>query len=222
MALMPKQTQPAKIGDNLEIDVIIDREASFNSEVTENPVETGFVIADHVNRKPMTLKMEVVFTPTPVTFLEYFGGSNAYRLTQVANAIMQIYKKGDPVTITTPDAIYDNMVMTRAPLPRNVQNGFCYKMQLEFKHVVIVTKRTEDIPEEYTSNDASGKAGTTEKDAGTAQQTEIGTGMTTVINTDDIPVNTVDVDYAEAGKVSTGSEITANTAVNNILQSLMM
>lgn len=232
MALMPKITEPAKIGDNLEVDVIIDREANFDSEVTENPVETGFVIADHVNRKPMTLKMQVVFTPTPVTHLQHFGGSDPFRLTKVANEIMQIYTKGDPITITTPDAIYDNMVMTRAPLPRNVQNGFCYKMDLEFKHVVIVTQRMEDIPEAYTANDAQGKAGTTEKDGGTAQQKEIGTGMTTVLNLDGIPVSdgkfnvkdlladTMLSDFSVAGDIFTGKEITANTAAKDILSSL--
>lgn len=221
MALIFKLPTPSKIGD-LEVDAIISREASFDSEVTENPVETGFVIADHVNRKPLSLKMEVVFTPTPATFMQYFGGSNPFRLTQVANQIMQIYQKGEPITITTPDAIYDNMVMTRAPLPRNVQNGFCYKMQLEFKHVVIVTQRTEDIPEEYAANDAAGKAGTTEKDAGMAQQTDIGTGMTTVVNTDGVPVNTLGSDYSVGGNFQTGNEITSNVAVNNIVNSLFL
>ena len=37
--------------DTLEIDAIISREASFDSDVSQNPVEDGFPIADHVTRR---------------------------------------------------------------------------------------------------------------------------------------------------------------------------
>ena len=77
---------------------------------------------------------------------------------------MKIYLNREPITIKTVDSIYNNMVMVRAPLPKTVKNGICYKMELEFKYVQIVTQRTEDIPKEYANNDAQGKAGTTEKD----------------------------------------------------------
>lgn len=166
-SLLRQIITPCKIGDNLEIDVLKEYEVTFESEVTENPVETGFIVADHVIRKPLTLKLTAVFTPTPVTFLNHFGGKpNVNRLNDVANALMQIYQKADPVTVTLHDAIYDNMVMLTAPLKRNVQNGICYEMELNFKHVVVVEQRTEEVSEEYTSNDAQGKAGQTEKDGG--------------------------------------------------------
>lgn len=206
--IMPSLTQPAKIGDNLEVDVIVDRETKFDSEVTENPVEDGFIIADHVNRKPMTLTMTVVFTPTPVSWYDKLG-NNQNRMTEVANALQQIYKDGEPVKITLVDAIYDNMVMTSAPLPRNIENGYCYKMQLSFTHVRIVNQRTEEIPEDGTDEDASGKAGETEKDAGAASQTDIGTGMTTVDNTATVDVDTSAVDMSNSGNIATGKEMTA-------------
>ena len=221
-----KPTQ-AKIG-NLTIDVVEAHEVKYDSEVTENPVEDGFPVADHVNRKPITLQLDVVFTPTPVTFssglsglgtvLTYVGaggsGSNdGNRLNTVKDSLYKIYKKGDPITITLADGIYKDMVMTSAPLPRNVQNGICYKMQLNFVQVRIVSQKTENV-----GDDASEMSGDTEQDAGAADQEDIGDGM----NEDgDIDVDTTSVDYSNAGDTDAGSEITAETAASSLNASIV-
>lgn len=221
--VMPKPTQPAKIGDYLTVDVVMSRETNFDSEVTEYPVEDGFPIADHVVRKPMRLSMDVVFTPTPVTWGSLLGGR---ALNAVTNMLMQIYQKGEPVTITLVDAIYTDMVMTSAPLPRNVENGYCYRCQLEFTHVRRVVQRTEDVPEEYAANDAAGKAGTTEKDGGAAAQTEIGTGLQTVDASAGsagggiLGINTDNIDFGQLGAMATGSEATAYMAAYSVYQSI--
>lgn len=221
--VMPKPTQPAKIGDYLTVDVVMSRETNFDSEVTEYPVEDGFPIADHVVRKPMRLSMDVVFTPTPVTWGSLLGGRS---LNAVTNMLMQIYQKGEPVKITLVDAIYTDMVMTSAPLPRNVENGYCYRCQLEFTHVRRVVQRTEDVPEEYAANDAAGKGGTTEKDGGAAAQTEIGTGLQTVnvsagsAGGGILGINTDNIDFGQLGAMATGSEATAYMAAYSVYQSI--
>lgn len=222
--VIPRQlVAPCTIGNNLNIDVLKDYEVTFESEVTENPVETGFVVADHVIRKPLTLRLTAIFTPTPVTFLKILGGlPNANRLQEVASELARIYQNADPVTVKLHDAIYDNMVMTTAPLKRNVQDGICYQMELNFKHVVIVEQRTETIPEEYASNDAQGKAGQTESDAGTAQQKDIGTGMTTIANTATVDIMSLMSDYLVNGDINTGLEVTASIAVASIASSISL
>lgn len=171
--IMPNLVEPALIGEYLQCDVIIGRETAFNSDVTEYPVEDGFSISDHVIRKPLTLSLDVLFTPTPVTWNSVIGG---HSLNTVANQIMQIYEAGEPVTIKLHDAIYTDMIMTSAPLPRKVEDGYCYKCQLNFTHVRRVIQRSEDVPEEYAGADASGKAGKTETDAGAASTMDIGGG----------------------------------------------
>lgn len=222
--VIPRQlVAPCTIGNNLNIDVLKDYEVTFESEVTENPVETGFVVADHVIRKPLTLRLTAIFTPTPVTFLKILGGlPNANRLQEVASELARIYQNADPVTVKLHDAIYDNMVMTTAPLKRNVQDGICYQMELNFKHVVIVEQRTETIPEEYASNDAQGKAGQTESDAGTAQQKDIGTGMTTIANTATVDIMSLMSDYLVNGDINTGLEVTASIAAASIASSISL
>ena len=209
---------PAKIGDNLEVDVLIDRQTTFDTEVTENPVEDGFPVSDHVTRKPMELTMTCVFTPTPVTY----AGRNSSngRLAQVARELQEIYKKGEPLTVTLPDAIYPNMIMKRAPLTRSVQDGVAYRLQIDFVQVRIVKQKTAEVSEDESSAEASGMAGESEKDMGAANQQEIGTGMIVVDNESVISANTQAADYANAGDISTKKEFTANAAALSLALSL--
>lgn len=227
--ILPKLTQPAQIGDMLECDVILSRTTTFESEVTQFPVEDGFSISDHCIRKPMKLTLEVLFTPTPVTwFLAALGGSR-HSLNRVIDAVMDIWKKGEPVTIKLVDAIYTDMVMTSAPMPRRTEDGYCYKAILEFQHVRRVTQRTEDIPEDGCNADAQGKAGQTGKDGGMAATEEIGTGLQTIdpstvndAESGDIwtQIATGNVDLSQFGAIGVGLEHTAAMATVSIAQSM--
>lgn len=213
MGILPDATQKAKIGD-LEVDVILERETSFDCEVTEYPVEDGFPISDHVTRRPMALTMTVVCTPTPVS-----GGASPSRMNEVANAIQNMYKKAEPLTVTVPDAIYENMILTHAPLPRNVQDGYCYRMQIDLVQIRKAQAKSEEVPEGDTAPEADAMSGETGKDMGQASQSNIGTGFETVENTSSI--NTKPMDSSMGGEINTGMEQTAMAAVEMLTGSLI-
>ena len=210
--LMHNLKEPATIG-NLKCDVIIDKEISFDSEVTENPVEDGFAVADHVSRKPINLKITVLFTPTPVTHYEK-EKNYQNRLNEVLTELQKIYKKGEPVKITTVDAIYKDMLMITAPLPRNVENGYCYSAQLSFVQVRRVSQKTEALP----NSSSKGKNGATETDAGQAAQDEI--GVETVENTSQKQVNVAIIAKGQGGNFSTGLEQKSKIVKNSLLNTL--
>ena len=209
-------TVPSTIGE-LSIDVVIDHTTNLDSETTDNPVETGWTVSDHVIREPLKLSLTAIITPTPVSYFNAFGGANLDRMSEAAAYLMRLYQQGEPVTVTLPDAIYDNMLMVRCPLVRNVQNGFCYQLALEFKHIIFVEQKTEEIPEASASGDAVGKAGETGKDAGTAAQVDIGTGVTFRSNTAEI--DTTKIDLRNFGNIATGTELTAARATYSLLTS---
>lgn len=209
-------TVPSQIGD-LAIDVVIDHTTELESETTDNPVETGWTVSDHVIRAPLKLSLTAIITPTPVSYFNVFGGANLDRMSEAAAYLMRLYEQGEPITITLPDAIYDNMLMTRCPLVRNVENGFCYRLSLEFKHIIVVEQKTEEIPEQTASGDAVGKAGETGKDAGTASQVDIGTGVTFKSNTAAVDINKIDL--RNFGNIATGVELTAARATYSLLAS---
>ena len=212
-------TVPATIGE-LQVDCVVDHVTNFQSNVTEHPVEGGFVIADHVARQAMRLSLTAIITPTPVSYFRIMGGSNPDRLGEAASYLEQVHLAGEPITIVLPDGIYDSMVMTSCPLPRNVQDGFCYRLALEFTHVTIVSQKTEEIPEQNASGDAVGKAGATGTDAGASSQVNIGTGLTVRDNKKYIALNTNQIDLRNLGQIQTGIELTASRAAYSVYRSL--
>ena len=212
-------TVPATIGE-LQVDCVVDHVTNFQSNVTEHPIEGGFVIADHVARQPMKLSLTAIITPTPVSYFRIMGGSNPDRLGEAASYLEQVHLAGEPITIVLPDGIYDSMVMTSCPLPRNVQDGFCYRLALEFTHVTIVSQKTEEIPEQNASGDAVGKAGATGTDAGASSQVNIGTGLTVRDNKKYLALNTNQIDLRNLGQIQTGIELTASRAAYSVYRSL--
>ena len=212
-------TVPATIGE-LQVDCVVDHVTNFQSNVTEHPIEGGFVIADHVARQPMKLSLTAIITPTPVSYFRIMGGSNPDRLGEAASYLEQVHLAGEPITIVLPDGIYDSMVMTSCPLPRNVQDGFCYRLALEFTHVTIVSQKTEEIPEQNASGDAVGKAGATGTDAGASSQVNIGTGLTVRDNKKYLALNTNQIDLRNLGQIQTGIELTASRCAYSVYRSL--
>lgn len=212
-------TVPATIGE-LQVDCVVDHVTNFQSNVTEHPIEGGFVIADHVARQAMKLSLTAIITPTPVSYFRIMGGSNPDRLGEAASYLEQVHLAGEPITIVLPDGIYDSMVMTSCPLPRNVQDGFCYRLALEFTHVTIVSQKTEEIPEQNASGDAVGKAGATGTDAGASSQVNIGTGLTVRDNKKYLALNTNQIDLRNLGQIQTGIELTASRCAYSVYRSL--
>ena len=212
-------TVPATIGD-MQVDCVVDHVTNFQSNVTEHPIEGGFVIADHVARQAMKLSVTVIITPTPVSYFRIMGGSNPDRLGEASAYFEQLHLAGEPITIVLPDRICENMVMTSCPLPRNVQNGFCYRLGLEFTHVTIVSQKTEEIPEQNASGDAVGKAGATGTDAGASSQVNIGTGLTVRDNKKYLALNTNQIDLRNLGQIQTGIELTASRCAYSVYRSL--
>lgn len=210
---------PATIGD-LQVDCVVDHTTAFNSSVTEHPIEGGFVIADHIARQAMTLSLTVIITPTPVSYFRQMGGSNPDRLGEAIAYFEQLWLAGEPVTVTIPSGIYTDMVMTTCPLPRNVQDGFCYRVGLEFKHIVIVSQKTEEIPEQNASGDAVGKAGATGTDAGASSQVNIGSGLIIKDNKKYLALNTNQIDLRNLGQIQTGIELTASRCAYSVYRSL--
>jgi hypothetical protein len=209
---------PATIGD-LQVDCVVDHVTTFNSQVTEHPIENGFVIADHVARQAMTLSLTAIITPTPVSYFRQLG-SNPDRLGEAIAYFEQLWLNGEPITVTIPSGIYQDMVMTSCPLPRNVKDGFCYRVALEFKHVVIVSQKTEEIPEQNASGDAVGKAGATGTDAGASSQVSIGSGLIVRDNKKYLAINTNQIDLRNLGQIQTGIELTASRAAYSVYRSL--
>lgn len=169
--LFPSPKDPTKIGQ-LEVDVMVSSELTYSSDVTENPVEDGFPVHDHVVCQPIKLSMVVTVSPLPVTWYEKFG-VDVGRIDDAASKLEQIYKERQPITIITNEKTYENMVMTECKISKNKDDGKVLKIPLEFLQIRKVEVQTTDIPEEYVDALTAGQAGATEQDAGTVETTTV-------------------------------------------------
>lgn len=175
--LFPAPQDPTKIGA-IECDVLIEQEITLSSEVTEHPVEDGFPVHDHVIRRPVKLAMTIAVSNMPVTWYDRFGGNNPDRMSDAISKLEEIYKAGEPITISTSEKLYENMVMTDCRIPKNRENGKVLRVPLEFTQIRKVVVKTVYLSPELVDVLTKGKAGETEKDAGTATTEDIGTGNT--------------------------------------------
>ncbi len=168
--LYPDPQDPSSVGQ-IEFDVLVSHETTLASEVTENPVEDGFPVSDHIICRPVRLSIIASVSNTPVTWYERLGNDPA-RKDDARSALLEIYKSRQPVTVILHDNIYENMVMNDCKIGGDKEDGRILKVPMEFTQVRKVEVKTAEIPEEYAALGVSGKAGTTEAEAGAAKQEE--------------------------------------------------
>jgi hypothetical protein len=77
LAIPRKVQDKIEVIELLEIDATIRETHNFNSEPTENPIEDGSVITDHVNIKPRELQLECVISNNPLSFRSALIGNAA-------------------------------------------------------------------------------------------------------------------------------------------------
>lgn len=207
MAIIPKLLTPTMF-DDFEMDVVQEFKTDYSLEITDNPVETGFRIADHTIKRPTKLNLTVIFTPTNVTWDTRRGGAELSRLVDVENQFKLIRDTGEVGTVVTQNNIYENMMLNSASLVRD-NKGYKITANLEFTEVTIVSTRTAVIPEEYASMASQAQAGQTDTDAGTAETSNI-----------TADTNTNGAGGAGATDTNTGTTETAETSNKSVAASL--
>lgn len=132
--------------DGFEIDAAAQEEHSFDSEVTEYPVEKGADIADHVRSRPIVVTIEGIVSDTPL------GSLRERRITEFGDPLVagdvsegmfaklqKIRDAREPVTIVTSLRKYDNMVLQSISIPRDATTGDALRFRAQFIQIVLVT-----------------------------------------------------------------------------------
>lgn len=108
------------------LDAVLSEDHSYNSRVTNYPVENGLIISDHIINEPDALQITGVVSDTPLSFLTLLanpiGVSNAPSV-NAFNALVEIHNRRERITVVTGIKVYTNMVITSLQVPRNVQSG---------------------------------------------------------------------------------------------------
>lgn len=165
---------PTQVG-SLKVDIVKSFEYTYDQDVTEHPVETGFEIADHIVNKPLKLTMTVGIASSPVTWF-WKNGYGAKKFANGLQLLEEIRDKKEPVTIVRPEKKYDNMVMTSCRVSKQDSTKSIIYADLSFIQIVKVTTQTTAIPENVVTASQEENAGETAANVGAADTTSVSLG----------------------------------------------
>lgn len=152
-----KKPTPVTIGEYV-IDASVSESHTFESEVTEFPVEQGSAISDNIRPKPIVVTLEGVVSDTPIGNMAVLrnqlgdpaadgtGGQLHYvPSTDALKALLAIRDARQPVTIATTLQRFENMALTNLEIPRDAQTGAALRFTATFQQITIVTNQRTTV-----------------------------------------------------------------------------
>jgi len=146
-----RQTIGGVVG--IVVDASVAEEHVIENDVTENPVEDGAKITDHVQLKPAKLTIQGVITDYPFGFAvisniqnivntvgNIFGQGS--RSIDAFNALLKLRESRQPFTVVTSLKKYDNLVFESLSVPRSAQTGNAIHFTAVLKQIRIVSSKT--------------------------------------------------------------------------------
>ena len=119
---MAKAKQPVTVAD-IEFDALIESERSFEAQVPEYAVETGYSVSDGITFGAETLSMTLYVTNTPVTWYSRHG-SDQSRVDTVCKKLEELYYKAEPITLVTSDETYTDMAIESISIRKTLETGY--------------------------------------------------------------------------------------------------
>ena len=138
------------------VDATISEEHLTEVDLTENPVEDGAVVTDHVHIKPAQLTIQGVISDTPLGYAvigniqnvirsvtSLFGKSS--RSIDAYNDLLKLQKSRQPFTVTTGLKRYENMILVSLSVPRTAATGRAIHFSAVMREIRIVKSKTTTV-----------------------------------------------------------------------------
>lgn len=146
--------QPVYINE-ISFDALIDSSEEYTANAPSYPVEEGFSVSDSVILEPLQLSMTLYVTNTPVTWRSQHGHSK-YRVEQVVNELIELYRKKEIITVETTDKTYNDLVITSISIAKSVDVGYAREIPITFNQVTITEVKITEISSSYGKSGQSG------------------------------------------------------------------
>lgn len=130
-------------GDDLVIDCLISDNHSFESEVTDFPVESGSTISDNIRNKPLVVTMDCLVSNTPIGQVVTFRDKSENPADTAYNALLKIRGARKPVTIRTSLKTYKSMALQSLSVPRESGRGDELRFTAVWKQIETVINRRD-------------------------------------------------------------------------------
>jgi hypothetical protein len=125
--------------NDFAIDAAITEDHTFESEVTEHPVETGADITDHARAKPVQISLEGIVSNTPIGAVADLRTEGTLPSAEARALMRKIRDDREPITIVSTVRVYKNMMLLSLSESRSAETGEAYRFRATFKEVIFVT-----------------------------------------------------------------------------------
>lgn len=159
-----KKLQPVSIW-GVEFVALIDESKTLSATIPAYPVEDGFPVSDTIILDPVSIKMTLYISNTPVTWL-YRHGTSTDRVNKICDLLEQKWLSKQLAKIVTTDAIYKDMGITSIAIKKSKEIGYAREVSLSAQKVLITKRKTVSIPSYIL------KSGETKANAGTASTSQ--------------------------------------------------
>jgi len=151
------------------VDATVSEEHVSECDVTENPVEDGAKITDHVQIKPKKLTIEGVISDAPLGYAVIGNIQNLVRSVSTLfgkksrsqdafDDLIKLQESRKPFTVTTGLKRYTNMIMENLSVPRTSQTGAAIHFKAVMKEIRIVKSQTTATSLASTAKNIGSKA----------------------------------------------------------------
>lgn len=137
----------------IDLDVMSDEVHEWGNDVTENPVELGAPVADHIQEKAKKLTITGMITDTPIdpAVIGQFAGSIdgglfSARLQTHFDFLDSLSKLRATLIVYTRYKVYTDMALVSCNISRSTGLGEALPFTLQFIHIRLVQTQTVDVP----------------------------------------------------------------------------
>lgn len=130
-------------GEKITLTATTSREINYSADVSENTVETGYVIADSVINKPITVQITQL-----ISTANEKGGQNSNVFSYWQSIYNRLIDSRVLIKVQTSDYIYNNMILTNFSVKR-ANKHLMEEITLTFKQVIIVSTSLVNMPKNY-------------------------------------------------------------------------
>lgn len=116
-----------------EADLTLEETHERTSEISQNPIESGGFVSDHVILNPERVTIQGFQTDTPAAVLALFRGG---RTQDAFEKLESAWKSREPMTLVTGRKTYKSMMITRLSLPRDRPKSMAFTIELQKIQIV--------------------------------------------------------------------------------------
>lgn len=151
-----------KDGSSLKLDATMAQDHSFGAEVTDNPLEDGSSVSDHISVKPYKVAINAIQSYAPIVRPDSPAIAAPTRHVAAFDRLRRAVAAREVVTVQTGLYIYEDMAFEDMGV-RKSDPTYDVPISLSFKQITFAKAQTATVPKDAVGKPVSGAPATARK-----------------------------------------------------------